>query len=140
MQESGAVYDPTCDLAEIRCEKFPDLARQLNCLDTLACVLPPGSAVSCVIVIPGTSPALTPCYCGTVSTEDCIAGRPASDGGVYGACKGYIDVGYPGLGGAFIANNLFDINYGAGRAMQIARCAANIIERFPTDVRCQSCF
>jgi hypothetical protein len=123
-------------LAEIRCEKFPDLARQLNCLDTLACVLPPGSGVSCVIV---DTAALTPCYCGTVATEDCIAGRPASDGGVYGTCKGYIDVGFPGQGGAFIAKNLTEIEYGAGRAMQIAKCATSLLQR-QMDERCRSCF
>ena len=126
-----------CDLTKIRCETFPDLARQISCLDTLACIFPPGAGVSCVV--PDTG-ALTPCYCGTNTTEDCIAGK-ATDGGVPGVCRGFIEVGFPGQTASFIAKNLSNIDYGPGRAMKIAVCAStSLTQNAPPDERCRACF
>lgn len=132
--QNAGTLDPTCDLNQLACETFTDLAQRLNCLDTLACVLPPGSAVSCVNV---STVNLTPCYCGTVATADCLSGN--ADGGVYGACKGYIDVGFPGQSQSYIGTNISNINYSSGRAMKIAQCMGDIFNS-SLDDRCGSCF
>ena len=100
----------------------------------MACVLPAGSAVSCVS-IPTVN--LTPCYCGTVPTADCLAG--GADSGVYSACKGYIDVGFPGQSSSYIAANMSNVNYSSGRAMRVAQCMGDIYAA-TLDDRCGTCF
>jgi len=134
--QNAGTLDPTCDLTLLACETFTDLAQRLNCLDTLACVLPAGSAVSCV-KMPEVN--LTACYCGTVPTPDCLAG--SVDSGVYHACKGYIDVGFPGQSQSFIGTNISNPKYSSGRAMKIAQCMGDIFNQGDLgDVRCGACF
>jgi hypothetical protein len=132
--QDGALSGPDCDLNALKCENFTDLAQKLNCLDTLACVLPPGAATSCV-KMPDVN--VTICYCGTVPTADCLAG--SQDGGVYGACKGYIDVGFPGQTPSFIGSNISNVNYSSGRAMKIAQCMGDLLNA-TGDQRCATCF
>ncbi|MET0593154.1 MAG: hypothetical protein ABW133_10665 [Polyangiaceae bacterium] len=130
---------PECDLANVRCELFPDIAQQLNCLDTLACALPSGAAKSCALVdVDSDFVNLTPCYCGTVPTGNCTSGNIPS-GTSYGVCKGFIDVGFPGKSQSFVAANIANAAFSSGRAMKIAQCAGDFATA-GDDLRCAACF
>jgi hypothetical protein len=137
LRDSGPALDPSCDLTVLNCEKFTDATQRQNCLDTLACALPAGAATSCVGAMASN---LTPCFCGTVPTSDCLSGSPASGGAVYGQCKPLIEAGFPGQSTGFIAANLSNADFSAGVALKLARCAADIAYAFAIDETCGTCF
>jgi hypothetical protein len=111
-----------------------DLPNRLKCLDTLACILPAGPATSCVRVEDGN---YNGCYCGTVPTGDCLKGVAPT--GMFGPCKGFMDVGFPGQSPSSIAMNMRNPMYSPGRAMRLASCLHGALEMY-LDERCRSCF
>jgi hypothetical protein len=134
--QGGGDLDPSCDLNALNCETFAagSVERQ-NCLDTLACAIPAGAAVSCVN---SASVNLTPCYCGTVPTADCLAGA-APGSNTYGVCKTQIEGGFPGQTASFIGTNISNPSFSSGRAMKMIQCAGDILGA-TGDTRCGSCF
>jgi hypothetical protein len=138
--QNGSDFDPTCDItsADVNCEGLATEAERNNCLDTLACALPPGAGTTCVVT---DTNALTVCYCGTTSTSDCLgAGVPN------GVCQPLITAGFPaGSTQSFIGTNLANPMFSAGRAMALTKCIGQIKRAIgagdPTiDAQCASCY